>query len=85
MITCKKHNNSDDGVEFFGGAVNLKHVVLTSIDDDSIDWDNGYQGKMQFVYVQQDKNSTDANRGIEADNDGKTPSKEPSLCRSFRT
>jgi hypothetical protein len=71
------HNNSDDGVEFFGGAVNLKHVVLTSIDDDSIDWDNGFQGKMQFVYVEQDKNSTDANRGIEADNDGKTPSKDP--------
>lgn len=71
------HNNSDDGVEFFGGAVNLKHVVLTSIDDDSIDWDNGYQGKMQFVYVEQDPNSTDANRGIEADNDGTTPSKEP--------
>ncbi|MDQ9090064.1 hypothetical protein RC083_00515 [Pseudoalteromonas haloplanktis] len=71
------HNNSDDGVEFFGGAVNLKHVVLTSIDDDSIDWDNGYQGKMQFVYVEQDPNSTDANRGIEADNDGTTPSKQP--------
>ncbi|MCH2087790.1 MAG: hypothetical protein MK175_11435 [Pseudoalteromonas sp.] len=71
------HNNSDDGVEFFGGAVNLKHVVLTSIDDDSIDWDNGYQGKMQFVYVEQDPDSTDANRGIEADNDGSTPSKEP--------
>ena len=71
------HNNSDDGVEFFGGAVNLKHVVLTSIDDDSIDWDNGYQGKMQFVYVEQDPDSTDANRGIEADNDGTTPSKQP--------
>ncbi|KAA1151024.1 hypothetical protein [Pseudoalteromonas fuliginea] len=71
------HNNADDGVEFFGGAVNLKHVVLTSIDDDSIDWDNGFQGKMQFVYVEQDKNSTDANRGIEADNDGKIPSKDP--------
>ena len=71
------HNNSDDGVEFFGGAVNLKHLVLTSIDDDSIDWDNGYKGKMQFVYVEQDKDSTDANRAIEADNDGKTPGKTP--------
>ena len=32
---------------------------------------------MQFVYVEQDPDSTDANRGIEADNDGSTPSKEP--------
>ncbi len=71
------HNNSDDGVEFFGGSVNVKHLVLTSNDDDNVDWDNGYQGKMQFVYIEQDKDSTDANRGIEADNDGSTPGKEP--------
>lgn len=71
------HDNSDDGIEFFGGTVSVKHVVLTSIDDDSIDWDNGYQGNMQFVYVEQDKNSTDANRAIEADNDGKDPAKTP--------
>ena len=71
------HNNSDDGVEFFGGAVNAKHLVLTSIDDDSVDWDHGYQGKMQYVYIEQDADSTDANRGIEADNDGSNPSAEP--------
>lgn len=71
------HNNSDDGVEFFGGAVNVKHLVLTSNDDDNVDWDNGYKGKMQFVYIEQDKNSTDANRAIEADNDGNNPSKDP--------
>lgn len=53
------HNNSDDGVEFFGGAVNAKHLVLTSIDDDSVDWDHGYQGKMQYVYIEQDADSTD--------------------------
>ncbi|SFC72684.1 hypothetical protein [Pseudoalteromonas denitrificans] len=71
------HNNSDDGVEFFGGAVNVKHLVLTSNDDDNVDWDNGYKGKMQFIYIEQDKNSTDANRAIEADNNGSTPSMDP--------
>ena len=47
------HNNSDDGVEFFGGNVNVKHLVLTGNDDDSIDTDNGYQGNIQFAIVTQ--------------------------------
>ncbi|MGM0482015.1 MAG: hypothetical protein ACQEQZ_08800 [Pseudomonadota bacterium] len=71
------HGNADDGIEMFGGNVDFKHVVLTSIQDDSIDWDNGYQGRMQFIYVQHDANGGDANRGIEADNDGSDPAKTP--------
>ncbi|WP_394176676.1 hypothetical protein [Thalassotalea litorea] len=71
------HANADDGVEFFGGAVNVKHLVLTGNKDDSIDWDNGYRGMMQHVYVAHAANSGEANRAIEADNDGSTPDKEP--------
>ena len=71
------HGNADDGIEMFGGTVNFKHVVLTSMQDDSIDWDNGYRGKMQYVYVEQDPNGGDANRGIEADNDGSNPAATP--------
>ena len=64
------HKNADDGVEFFGGAVNAKYVVLTGIQDDSVDWDNGYDGKMQFVLVKHADDGSDANRGIEGDGDG---------------
>jgi len=71
------HANADDGVEFFGGAVNVKHLVLTGNKDDSIDWDNGYRGKLQHIYVEHAKNAGEANRAIEADNDGSTPDKEP--------
>ncbi len=71
------HANADDGVEFFGGAVNVKHLVLTSNQDDSIDWDNGYKGMIQHVYIEHAKNAGEANRAIEADNDGSTPDKEP--------
>jgi hypothetical protein len=71
------HSNADDGVEFFGGAVNVKHLVLTANKDDSIDWDNGYKGMLQHIYVEHAKNAGEANRGIEGDNDGKTPNKEP--------
>ncbi|MFT4652607.1 MAG: hypothetical protein ACJA0G_001013 [Kangiellaceae bacterium] len=64
------HANADDGIEFFGGSVNAKHVVLTNIQDDSVDWDNGYNGKLQYVYIEHAADNTDANRGIEGDGDG---------------
>ncbi|HAE28499.1 MAG TPA: hypothetical protein DCG58_15145, partial [Hyphomonas adhaerens] len=47
------HQNLDDGVEFFGGGVNIKHLVLTGNDDDSIDTDNGYNGHIQYAIVVQ--------------------------------
>jgi hypothetical protein len=47
------HNNSDDGIEMFGGTANLRHVVLTGNDDDSFDTDNGWNGNVQFLLVQQ--------------------------------
>ncbi|MEH6595846.1 MAG: hypothetical protein V7736_09915 [Colwellia polaris] len=71
------HENADDGVEFFGGAVNAKYVVLTSNKDDSVDWDNGFRGNMQYVLVKHDENGGESNRAIEADNDGSNPSKDP--------
>jgi len=75
------HNNDDDGIEMFGGAVNLKYVVLTNIRDDSIDWDEGWQGNLQFAIV--DQGSLPADRGIESDNAGpssdSTPRSKPTL------
>ena len=62
------HNNLDDGVEFFGGTVDLKHVVLTGNRDDSLDWADGWTGRMQHVLIRHNPNNTKANRGIEADN-----------------
>ncbi len=71
------HSNADDGVEFFGGAVNAKHLVLTANKDDSVDWDNGFKGMLQHIYIEHAKNAGEANRGIEGDNDGSTPEKMP--------
>ncbi|GGF68885.1 hypothetical protein [Alteromonas lipolytica] len=64
------HANADDGVEFFGGSVDVKHLVLTGNQDDSVDWDNGYNGRLQYVYVAHAADNSDANRGIEGDGDG---------------
>lgn len=46
-------NSSDDGMEFFGGTVNMKYVVAVGADDDSIDVDTGAQADMQYVLVAQ--------------------------------
>ena len=75
------HFNKDDGVEFFGGTVNAKHVVCTGIADDSFDWTDGWTGKGQFWIAQQ--RGDDADQGIEADNNGEnndlTPVSDPTL------
>lgn len=65
------HNNLDDGVEWFGGTVNAKYLVLTGNDDDDIDYDEGYRGNVQYAIIQKDPNKatpTGSNdpRGIEA-------------------
>lgn len=60
------HNNADDGVEFFGGTVNVRHLVLTGNDDDSIDWDAGFIGNIQFAIVVQ--RTAGGDRVVEASN-----------------
>lgn len=65
------HGNLDDGIEWFGGAVNATHLVLTNNDDDDIDFDNGYKGNIQFAIVRKNPNKTAPSgsndpRGIEA-------------------
>ena len=47
------HNSGDDGIEIFGGKVNLKHVIITGALDDSLDCDSGWQGNVQFLIVRQ--------------------------------
>lgn len=75
------HFNKDDGVEFFGGTVNAKHVLCTGIADDSFDWTDGWTGKGQFWIAQQ--RGDDADQGIEADNNGENndlaPRSDPTL------
>jgi len=75
------HRGKDDGVEMFGGTANLRHIVVTGAADDSLDWDEGWVGKVQFFAVQQ--NAAEADTCIEADNlDGMndvTPRSSPTI------
>lgn len=56
--------NADDGVEFFGGNPNLKHILVSNVGDDSYDYDQGYRGKGQFWVAIENANS---DRGGEHD------------------
>ncbi len=60
------HRCADDGLELDGGTVGVRHVLITASGDDSIDWNLGWQGRAQYVIVQQWADAAD--NGIQADN-----------------
>ncbi len=69
MEYIEVYANSDDGIEFFGGAPNLKHAVVAFAEDDSFDWDEVYTGKGQFWFSIQRPDIADAGGEL----DGTTP------------
>ena len=44
-------NNVDDGIEIWGGTVDLKYFSIWNIGDDSFDVDQGWRGKAQFGLI----------------------------------
>ncbi len=55
-------NNVDDGVEIWGGTVNLKYISIWNVGDDSLDVDEGWRGRAQFIFLVQGY-SLDAKQG----------------------
>ena len=46
-------NNVDDGIEIWGGKVDLKYFTIWNIGDDSLDVDHGWRGRAQFGLIVQ--------------------------------
>ncbi|HAP70760.1 MAG TPA: hypothetical protein DCR04_13750 [Flavobacteriales bacterium] len=45
-------SNQDDGIEWFGGAVNVKNVVVWNVGDDGLDTDQAWKGTVDnFVII----------------------------------
>ena len=63
------HNNGDDGVEFFGGTVNAKYLVITGAGDDSVDWTDGWRGNIQYLIIEQ---TSESDMGFEGDSYNET-------------
>ncbi len=59
--------NKDDGIEWFGGTVNAKHLLSIFCGDDALDYDEGYRGNNQYIIVHQDPALDAADRGGEHD------------------
>ncbi|KGE04243.1 hypothetical protein HRUBRA_01107 [Pseudohaliea rubra DSM 19751] len=62
------YETTDDGVEFYGGTANMRHLVVANANDDSVDWDEGFQGNLQYVLVKQSGNGS--GEAFEMDTEG---------------
>lgn len=69
-------DGADDGIEFFGGTVNVSNIVSYNNDDDAFDWTEGWNGTATNVFTKR-TSPTVGNRGIEGDNNSKNRSATP--------
>jgi hypothetical protein len=58
----------DDGIEWFGGAVDVTNAILVYVKDDSLDFSDGFQGTVDTALAIHSRN--DSNWCIELDNIG---------------
>lgn len=73
-------SGGDDGIEFFGGTVNIKYASFLFGNDDNLDWDLGWSGKAQFIFVLQNQigqGSPDNDNGFEMDADDNKSNNTP--------
>lgn len=72
------NHGDDDGVEFFGGTVNVSNILIVNAKDDMFDWTQGFSGTATNIYgireLGYDAVTADP-RGLEGDGnlDGLTP------------
>ena len=77
------HRSAGDGIEFFGGRVNARWLIMTGVQGDSLDWTFGWQGRVQYVIAQHYVGS--AEYGVSGQNNGEsargdaTPRSDPIL------
>ncbi len=82
------YSTYDDGVEMFGGSVDITNLVAVYVRDDSIDIDEGYNGTITNALVIQQEN--DGDHCIEADGLGSysgldQPTKDDFIARDLNS
>jgi hypothetical protein len=68
----ESYGGQDDGMEFFGGSADLDHGIVVGTGDDSLDYDQGYDGTIQFFLSIQNGAAGEDNC-IEASSGGTNP------------
>lgn len=71
----------DDGIEMFGGAVNVENYVAVYVRDDSLDFDEGWQGEIDKALIIQSE--TDGQQCIEADGLGSFDELDTTVIEDF--
>ncbi len=78
--------SNDDSYEWFGGTVNVKHLIAYRGIDDDFDTDNGFQGKLQFLLGVRDPQVADVvsgSNGFESDNDANGSTNAPRTAPEY--
>ncbi len=66
-------NSGDDAFEFFGGRVNATHLLSFGNKDDDFDFDEAYEGNLQFIIAyRNDLADNSGSEMIELDNNAST-------------
>ena len=60
-------SNDDDGIEFFGGTVDVNYAAVGFVGDDSFDWDQGYRGGGHHWFSINDHDAGDCGGELDGD------------------
>ena len=71
--------NLDDGIEWFGGAVDVKHASVAFVGDDSYDYDQSWGGRGQFWFSIGDDTSNSGGEHDGSEKADKTPKDFPTI------
>ena len=74
--------SDDDGIEWFGGTVDVSNVIINAASDDGLDIDLGYQGVIKKAIVRQGSQVGDRTSEADGNGDGfdRTPKTAPVLA-----
>ncbi|MES1942553.1 hypothetical protein PC39_00460 [Salinisphaera sp. PC39] len=74
--------SDDDGIEWFGGTVDVSNVIINAASDDGLDIDLGYQGVIKNAIVRQGSQVGDRTSEADGNGDGfdRTPVTRPVLA-----
>lgn len=75
-------NGAEDGIELYGGTVNLSNIISIGNEDDAFSWKDGWTGTASTIFTQRRTNGT-GNTGIKgmnnASNSAAIPVSSPTL------
>ncbi len=68
ITNMQTYNSSDDGLEVFGGSVNMRNIAVIGASDDGLDVDTGAQANFDSVIVAQRASTGDSTIELDSPN-----------------